>query len=278
MIVVDASVAVKWTVAEADRDQAMRVLDRAHELMAPDLLLAEAANVLRRKSRLGEVSVSQSETALRAIRVAIPRFVPSFDLADDALTLANQLDHSAYDCFYLACALPAAMLVTADARFAEKCRAHGFSSLVYSLNQIDFGAPAPSSGIDNSKIETIERLSSQLEKTFEALRASAGYGEFTGKIFVPSEIYSPVFDSPPYRRLLSELDMLSDQELAILVALGWLGRSYEKTEEWPSLITNASRMVAEGRATHRRYFVAQMSNVARGLAKLQASRSESTRR
>lgn len=66
MIVVDASVAVKWTVAEADRDKAMRVLDRAHELMAPDLLLAEAANVLHRKSRLGEVSVRQSETALRA--------------------------------------------------------------------------------------------------------------------------------------------------------------------------------------------------------------------
>ncbi|MFZ0606363.1 MAG: PIN domain-containing protein [Xanthobacteraceae bacterium] len=269
----DASVAVKWTVAETGRDQALRVLDRADELVAPDLLVAEAANVLRRKCRLGEISMQQSEEALRAIRTTIPRFVPSLELADDAMALAHQLDHSAYDCFYLACALPAAILVTADDRFAAKCRANGFSSFVCSPSDVDKGAPVPSVGIEHSKLETIERLSAQLEKTFESLRDSASFPESGLRIFIPSEIYRPAFDSPPYRRLLFELDKLTDEELATLVALGWLGRSYQNTEEWHSLVTNASFLVAEGRDKHKRYFVAQMSKVASGLAKLHASQA-----
>ncbi len=269
MIVVDASVAVKWTVAEPGREMALRVLAHADELIAPDLLVAESANVLRKKSKLGEISVRQSEEALRVIQVAIPRFVPSVELAEDAL--AQNLDHSVYDCFYLACALPASILVTADDRFATKCQTHGFALFVRSPEEIDTDTKVQPIGIEQTKIEIIERLSTQMERTFESLREGARSSPEPGQFnFVSSKVYRPAFDSPAYRRLVAELDKLSGEELATLVALGWLGRSYHGPEEWTSLVTNATQMVSVGRDEHMRYFVAQMSNVTRGLAKLQA--------
>lgn len=273
----DASVAVKWTVAEPGRDGALRLIDYADELVAPDLLIAEAANVLRKKSKLGEITVRQSEEALRAIQLVIPRFVASPQLAEDALALAHTLDHSVYDCFYLACALPAARFVTADDRFISKCRYHGLGSFVSAPGEIEVRTDSAPVGVSPSKIEAIRRLSVQMEKTFESLRAAADGSRSPDQLrFIPAEIYSPVFESPAYLRLLAELDGLNDEDLATLVALGWLGRPYHEAEEWGSLLTNARRMEGQGRASYGRYFVAQMSSVTDGLAKLQASRTASS--
>jgi len=273
LIVVDASVAVKWTVLESGRDKALELLDHADELIAPDLLLPEVANVLRRKSRLGEVGLEQAEEALRAVQSAILHFVPSLELVDDAFVLSRTLDHSVYDCFYLACALPAAKLVTADEKFVTKCQASGFGSSVASSVDASVGhrhRPAASVDIDPLKIRTIERLSARMEGTFEHLRASAPTAQESGRFqFVSSEAYRAGFDSPAYLRLASEIEALSDEELGILLALGWLGRSYHRAEEWPLLLASAVKMIAEGRNAYRRYFIAQMPNVARGFAKLQ---------
>jgi predicted nucleic acid-binding protein len=41
--VVDASVVIKWVIAEAGTEPALRL--RGHELCAPDLLVAESANI-----------------------------------------------------------------------------------------------------------------------------------------------------------------------------------------------------------------------------------------
>lgn len=106
MIVVDASVAVKWTVEEDGHDEAMEILDRSDELIAPDLLLPESANVFRRKLKQKEIPEAQAVEAMLAVRFAIRSFLPSRDLIDDAWQIAQQLDHSVYDCVYLACALP----------------------------------------------------------------------------------------------------------------------------------------------------------------------------
>lgn len=274
MIVVDASVAVKWTVIEPGRDAALRLIDRADELVAPDLLIAEAANVFRKKSRLGEITVSQSEEALRAIQLVIPRFIASSHLAEDALALSRNLDHSVYDCFYLACALPAARLVTADDKFISKCRSHGLGSFVSPPGDIEVQTDSVSIDSLRLKIGIIDRLSAQMEKTFESLRAAGDSSSIQDQPrFIPTEVYRPVFDSPAYRRLLTEIDRLDDDELATLVALGWLGRPYHDAEEWGSLLTNARRMVGHERPAYGRYFVAQMSSVTDGLAKLRASRT-----
>jgi predicted nucleic acid-binding protein len=52
VIVVDASVALKWVIPEAGSDAAAGLLH--DELIAPDLWLTEAANALWRHARLGK--------------------------------------------------------------------------------------------------------------------------------------------------------------------------------------------------------------------------------
>jgi predicted nucleic acid-binding protein len=53
ILVIDASVAVKWFVDEPRRDQTRDVPGRDMDLIAPDLILVEVANALRNKTRNG---------------------------------------------------------------------------------------------------------------------------------------------------------------------------------------------------------------------------------
>ena len=54
-LVVDASVAVKWLVAEEGSDAADRLLAGGDDLHAPRLMASEIANALWRKARTGEI-------------------------------------------------------------------------------------------------------------------------------------------------------------------------------------------------------------------------------
>jgi predicted nucleic acid-binding protein len=47
ILVIDASVALKWFVDEPRRDQTRDVLGSDFDLVAPDLILVEVANALR---------------------------------------------------------------------------------------------------------------------------------------------------------------------------------------------------------------------------------------
>ena len=126
--VVDASVVVKWLVAEELSDQAASLLDRELTLVAPELVFAEASNALWAMCRLGNIDAaefSDATDALRAAPVAVPH--PMRRLAVAASRLAIDLDHPVYDCFYLALAiLEQYPVVTADGRFHDKVRGHPY--------------------------------------------------------------------------------------------------------------------------------------------------------
>ena len=117
--VVDASVAIKWVIQEAGTEAALRLL--GHELIAPDLLVAECANILWRKQRLGEISAREAGLAARLLERAELDLVPMRRLLDRATALAIALDHPAYDAIYLALAeTTGRAFVTADLRLARK--------------------------------------------------------------------------------------------------------------------------------------------------------------
>lgn len=119
--VVDASVAAKWLAPEDDSARALEYLNV--EVLAPDLLFAEVANILWKKFRRGEIAPEVPQAAARAIQLLAMRVEPSSGLAVDAVKLAMRLDHPAYDCFYLALALrTGSPLITADRRFYERCQ------------------------------------------------------------------------------------------------------------------------------------------------------------
>jgi predicted nucleic acid-binding protein len=115
-IVVDASVALKWVLNEAGQDDAEALLD--NDLIAPSLWLLEAANVLWRLCRRGEMSAEAAKARLAELYNAPVATEPLEDDLPAAADLANTLGHPVYDCLYLAMAIREnTYVVTADRRF-----------------------------------------------------------------------------------------------------------------------------------------------------------------
>ncbi|MDR3535261.1 MAG: type II toxin-antitoxin system VapC family toxin [Acetobacteraceae bacterium] len=117
---VDASIAIKWVVAEAGAEQAWRLRER-HRFLAPDLLAVECTNILWKKVRLGELTAEEASLACGILAGAGIELCPMRPLMRPALRLALALDHSAYDCAYLVLALQAGVpFATADGRLVRK--------------------------------------------------------------------------------------------------------------------------------------------------------------
>lgn len=270
MIVVDASVAVKWVVEEPGRSEAMRVFDMGKRLMAPDLVFAEVANVLRKKARRQEITPHHAKDAMIALRDVPMEVVPSSELASAALGFALELDHSAYDCFYLACSLQTGPLVTADEVFANKCASAGFGTFVIALSAVEGAILVDEGGIDDRLIEDVSRLAQKMKETFDALEVAARSGD-GGVSVISVEAFAPAFTSPAYRRLKELLGTLEPEQIAQLTALGWLGRRYHDASEWTGLLDSARHHAARGGSDNFRYVIAQMPLVAAGLKKLRAS-------
>ena len=133
-LAVDASVAVKWLVAEAGSDAARRLAASGEDMHAPRLMASEVANALWRKARLGEIDHGPA----RALTAAIPEMPVLWNadetLSVDALRFALTLDRAVYDCVYLALARRSdCRLVTADARFANALAQTGYGGTVVAL-------------------------------------------------------------------------------------------------------------------------------------------------
>ena len=111
--VVDASVAVKWVVAEAGTREALALL--AHRVLAPALWRAECANILWKKVKRGELLAEEADIAARLLdKAGVEPCSPEPDMMR-VLQLALALDRPAHDCVYLAAARISQLpLVTAD--------------------------------------------------------------------------------------------------------------------------------------------------------------------
>ena len=123
-LVVDASVAIKWVVAEDGHPSALALPD-VSDLVAPDFILVETANIMWKKVRRGELVRDQAVSGLSFIRDAFGLLVSQVELIDRAFRLSLELDHPTYDCLYIACAeLRRARLLTADRRLANVVLRH----------------------------------------------------------------------------------------------------------------------------------------------------------
>jgi len=117
LIVVDASVAVKWFIHEPDRPAARRLLEPESRLIAPDLIVAEVASAMWRRVMAGEGDPRQAPLTAASLPRFFARLVPLAPLAARAVEIAAELRHPVYDCFYVALTESEdATLVTADRR------------------------------------------------------------------------------------------------------------------------------------------------------------------
>ena len=119
MLIVDASVAIKWVVTEPHSESAAALIDE--ELAAPELWLPEVANALWARHARGLLSGEEARFCLRELLAAPVEALPMVDLVPLALDAAIALKHPAYDCCYLAAAkVRDCALVTADERFVRR--------------------------------------------------------------------------------------------------------------------------------------------------------------
>jgi predicted nucleic acid-binding protein len=118
--VIDASIAVKWVVEEDGTANAL-VLRNRMKLIAPELLVAECANIFWKKVQRDELKQEEALFAARLLQASDIEILPTRTLLEAATRLAIELDHPAYDCVYIALAIERdCRFVTADRQFLRK--------------------------------------------------------------------------------------------------------------------------------------------------------------
>jgi predicted nucleic acid-binding protein len=118
-MIVDASVAFKWIIAEPDSDAATALIGR-EDLRAPSIVFAEVGHGISKRIRRGELKAEGVIERLQRLPALLSTDDAEADLAS-AMTLALQFQHSFYDCLYLALAQRLDdVLVTADEVFVRK--------------------------------------------------------------------------------------------------------------------------------------------------------------
>ncbi len=269
IFVVDASIVVKWFVAEDGHSLTLSLLEHGLSAIAPDLIFSETANVLWKKLRRGEVTSEQAERACGALPNFFEGVVSTASLVQDALGFATRLDHPVYDCIYLACAeRQGTKLVTADQKFIERLKAGGLRHLVISLHEASSLTPdsmdnGPS--ISDTDLKRVIGLSERFERTLSSVREPVeSFGQLK---WVNTADLQPAFDSPAYRRLMETISSLSHDNLRDLVALAWLGRGYDGND-WNQLREQADATLGDEPAEHSRYIGSLLPYVRSGIQKI----------
>lgn len=118
MIVVDASVAVKWFIQEDHTAEAERLLDGSFSLGVPELIYPEFGGILWKKARRGETTIAESRKIVDAFRKMKLRPFSHSPLLKASYVGAEITGQTVYDWMYLALAVSLSCeFVTADERF-----------------------------------------------------------------------------------------------------------------------------------------------------------------
>ena len=269
ILVVDASVVVKWFVQEPLSEQALDLVVPGLSRIAPDLVFSEVGNALWVKMRRGEIASDQAKLAFESLESFFDRIVSSKDLAVRALEIAEALDHPIYDCFYLACAENLnGVVITADRRLSNRVQSTAFEDRVALLADFDFGQFVLLLQIPTEKVEEIVRLWKRVDVAFRHLSDILTAEQTSTFKIVNTGDLKPVFDSPVWINLFAAIEALPGNELVDLLALGWLGQGYSGTD-WQILRDRAETALGNHDTDYLRYVCSLSCYLERGLTVLQ---------
>lgn len=130
IVVVDANVAVRWSIRDESSLAADRLLGNDVLAFAPDLVIPELANTLWKMERASEISAEQASRALMEIPRGFDRLFGTAAFFERAVEIARALKHPAYDCFYLALSERLkAPLITLDRKLFDRTRSTPWAAL-----------------------------------------------------------------------------------------------------------------------------------------------------
>ena len=261
-LIIDSSVAVKWFSDEPGHDLAKQIILIGDRLIAPDWAYAEVANSLWRKARGGELNIEQVKAALAELPNYLEFRSSSESLMQSAFDLAQILEHSIYDCVFLAMTLQIenSSLVTDDSKFAEKIATKGFGDKLRRLGD------APTRlAFQESELEELLRLYDISKDTIAYVteRVSKPFGDSGLRIHSHVDL-RPAFDSPAYVRLKESIANLTSKQAAVFLALAWLGRGYSGND-FDRLYQQAATLASQP-SSHAPYIISQIGYLDRGIA------------
>ncbi len=123
MVVIDTSIVYKWLREEDQRNLALKILDdfldKKQEVMVPDLLLYELANVLATKKGLSDKTALEAWTYFSDLNLKYYYPTPAF--MSKCLEFARNKGVSVYDsAFAILAEENNCEFITADEQFIEK--------------------------------------------------------------------------------------------------------------------------------------------------------------
>ena len=244
-LTVDASVVVKWFVAEPLHQVARHLLARRIDLHAPDLVLSEFANTIWKKARAKEIPNHGPYLNELSTLPDIISLFPDRELIERAARMAIEIDHPVYDCLYLACAeAMGSDVITADKRLSNKSATQDFGVRVEYLGdagvakQLEMAAFAPV--IERRKVEELTDIYDFFARTERHVLETSFAGREGLRITTEKdrELY---LNSPAYKRLIDAVEELDEEEHIDLLALGWLGAGLYPN--WRRSVEHAEKMV-----------------------------------
>ena len=248
-LIVDASVAVKWLIAEPHSQEARQLLAPRLALNAPDFILTEVANVIWKKARRKDIPSPQPYIEELANITDAVALKPSTELIIKAAALAVQIDHPVYDCVYLACAeAEQAPLVTADEKLAQRARDAYPTVEVWYIGEPEVAqrivAAAAALVIQDDTIQRGIDAYDAFRKTADSVIQTVQPSPSGVRILLPED-QDAYFETPAYRRLVKFISNLCLGERIDLKALAWYGRQLKRGASWSYFLNHACTMGAD---------------------------------
>lgn len=142
LLVVDASVGIKWFVPEVHSAEARQWRDGPDELHAPTFFFdLEIANILWKKVRRAEISRADADLILIQLPTLPLTRHPESPLLVSAFDLADRTQRTVYDCLYLALAVQlSGRMLTADQRLYNSLAGTPWASYVCWVEDLPTGS------------------------------------------------------------------------------------------------------------------------------------------
>ena len=227
-VTVDASVAIKWFVAEDHRKEARHLVGPRIERYAPDLLLVECASAIWKKARREEIGSAAPFLDEITKLSGVIRIQSSAALLRDATETALQIGHPVYDSLYIACARSTgSVLVTADRRLAKIVSDRVPEVEVIALQDGKAMARVEAAGIrlviDRDKVEELTEAWERAAATKKSVVDDIHPVPDSGLRIITPETSELAETSPTYLKLVGMVEELNTDERMDLLVLGWVG-------------------------------------------------------
>ena len=226
-VTVDASVAVKWFVAEDHRKEARALLGPRIERYAPDLLPAECASAIWKKTRCGQIGSAAPFLDEIAKLSGVIRIQSGETLLREATETALRIGHPVYDSLYIACARrTGSVLVTADRQLyrvvSDRVPDVEAIALQDDREMAMVEAAAIRLVIDRDRVNELIEAWGRVAATQKSVVDDVALPGSGLRVVTP-ETFDLAETSPTHLKLLKAIEALTLDERMDLLVLGWVG-------------------------------------------------------